>query len=374
MTTYGFAQAGDEQQLLDLANMVFSMADEPTDFARLHPTVYGQPGYAHLHAVARQEGRIIATAALKAVPVRLGAGDSLPCGFIGTVCTHPRHAGQGHMRQLMRMLEARGCEQGMALLVLGGQRQRYQHHGFEQGGTVLYEVVRRRNLAAVEGGGYAFVPLEEAAPPVVDAAYALYRKQVMMGERERTQFVPLLRTWQAQGVAVLAADEPVGYLCAKGEQLSECVLADDARLPAVLKAWLAYRDMPQCTLTLPLHRTGAIDALCMLAEEWQLSDSLMLRVLDWPAALGSLLRFAARHRPLPEGQAVLCIEDEGCYAITVQAGRVTVAPSDKMPDAVYTHRAAVRRLFSAQGCLTGERDALYGWLPLPFSLPASDCF
>ena len=278
------------------------------------------------------------------------------------------------MRQLMRMLEARGCEQGMALLVLGGQRQRYQHHGFEQGGTVLHEVVRRRNLSAVEDGGYAFVPLEEAAPPVVDAAYALYRKQVMVGERERTQFVPLLRTWQAQGVAVLAADEPVGYLCAKGEQLSECVLADDARLPAVLKAWLAYRDMPQCTLTLPLHRTGAIDALCMLAEEWQLSDSLMLRVLDWPAALGSLLRFAARHRPLPEGQAVLCIEDEGCFAITVQAGRVTVAPSDKTPDAVYTHRAAVRRLFSAQGCLTGERDALYGWLPLPFSLPASDCF
>ena len=43
MTTYGFAQPGDEMEILGLANMVFSMADAPIDFARTHPTVYGRP-------------------------------------------------------------------------------------------------------------------------------------------------------------------------------------------------------------------------------------------------------------------------------------------------------------------------------------------
>ena len=114
MMDYGFARPGDEMEIVDLANMVFSMADAPTDFVRLHPAVYSRPGFAGMHAVAREEGRMVAMAALKPMQVRLSAEERLACGFIGTVCTHPRHERRGHMRRLMQLLEERGRGQGMA--------------------------------------------------------------------------------------------------------------------------------------------------------------------------------------------------------------------------------------------------------------------
>ncbi|NLD33526.1 MAG: GNAT family N-acetyltransferase [Clostridiales bacterium] len=376
MTDYGFARPGDEMEILDLANMVFSMADAPTDFVRLHPAVYSRPGFAGIHAVAREEGRMVAMAALKPMQVRLSAEERLACGFIGTVCTHPRHERQGHMRRLMQLLEERGRRQGMALLMLGGQRQLYQRYGYEQGATALHETLTRRNLSAVADAGtpYAFVALEEVDAPVLDTIYNLYLGQLLVDHREKDALVRVLRTWQAQGYAVLRGGQPFGYLCSDGDRLSECVLADDAKLPEVLKAWLAFRGKEQCVITLPLHRGQAIEAVGQLAGKWQLGDSLMLRVMDWPKVVGGMLRFKAAQTALQPGQAVFAVEGEGCWQITVEGQGVAVTPTDKTPDAVFSHRAAVRQFLSSHGGLREARDAFYGWLPLPFSVPSPDWF
>ena len=157
---------------------------------------------------------------------------------------------------------------------------------------MLHETVTRRNLRYLPAAdkAYTFVKLEEAGAAALDAVYALYTQQRMMDQRDKAKFVALLRTWQAQGYAVLQEGKPFGYLCSQGEQLTECVLSDDALLPEVFKAWLAFCGRERCIITLPLHRVQAVDAIRFLAEDWQLRDSLMLHVLDWPAVIGGLLR------------------------------------------------------------------------------------
>ncbi|WHX49067.1 GNAT family N-acetyltransferase [Paenibacillus woosongensis] len=71
--------------------------------------------------------------------------DTLRACYLGTVSIHPRARGEGHMKALMDMWleELRNtCD----MVVLYGQRQRYEYFGFTLGGVKFKYFVGGANV------------------------------------------------------------------------------------------------------------------------------------------------------------------------------------------------------------------------------------
>ena len=91
-------------------------------------------------------------------------GKALKAGFLGMVSVHPKFRGQGHMKALMQMWteEARSRYD---MLVLYGQRQRYEYFGFTGGGMRRQFFVEPANirhaLKDVSCEGFTFRPFFE---------------------------------------------------------------------------------------------------------------------------------------------------------------------------------------------------------------------
>ncbi|MBR5705384.1 MAG: GNAT family N-acetyltransferase, partial [Deltaproteobacteria bacterium] len=200
MTDYRFARPGEEDEILDLINAVFSQKARPHDFAVLLPKVYAHPGFSRLHAVAEVDGRIRGTVAMLPVDIKMGReAETLRGGYIGSVAVHPRYQKQGHMRALMEMQAQRARQMGLDFMALGGQRQRYNYYGFEKAGLALTFFVTSANVrhALKDVIPAEIVPIPKPDSPDMDALYALYEAQPSRVLRPRELFYDTLRTYNS---------------------------------------------------------------------------------------------------------------------------------------------------------------------------------
>lgn len=378
MLEYRQARPEEEADLLDFVNYVFSFSHRPHDFRKLLPKDYEHPGFHRHHLIASREGRIQATVATLPLSLRLSDDSRLSLGYVGTVSVHPRARGEGHMKRLMQLTRERALSEGMEMLVLAGQRQRYNYFGFEKAGALLSFEVNTDNLrhalSAEAGEDVRFTRLSGMAEHEIDQVYRLFERQVMRGERSREALPEFLRSWQAEAFGISKGGEVIGYLCAREKILSEWSLADEALLLPVLKAWLRYRGIGEATLNLPLHRQGELEVLARAAEDYSLFDSFMADVLDWRSVLEKLLRFKAGFVRLQDGERVVSIADRGRFHIGVKQGQPSVTLSEAEPDICLSPLEAVRYFFSFTSLVMPARSMPVNWLPLWFSVPESDAF
>ena len=90
MAVYSKEMHQTSQEILDFADLVFSLSSGSTDFEAILPKAYSQARQ-HIvtHHVMREKGVI--QALVDVYPLTLAAGDlSLKCGYIGTVSVHPK--------------------------------------------------------------------------------------------------------------------------------------------------------------------------------------------------------------------------------------------------------------------------------------------
>jgi predicted N-acetyltransferase YhbS len=114
---------------------------------RQYPHAYRHhPAYSRRLLVLRDQDEIIGALAVHPQRFRLASG-SLDAGGIGVVGTHPQRRGQGIMGHLLHQAVEHMQDQGMALSVLGGDRQRYGWFGWENAGCL-----NRFNLTARQAG------------------------------------------------------------------------------------------------------------------------------------------------------------------------------------------------------------------------------
>ncbi|MHC1785680.1 MAG: GNAT family N-acetyltransferase [Christensenellales bacterium] len=378
MTDYRPALPQEEDDILDLANYVFSLGSRPHDFARLQPRVYARPGSHRYHLVASRGGRLKAMVATLPLRLWLAGDSSLLIGFVGTVCVHPYARGEGHMKALMPMTRDRALAGGMEMLVLGGQRQRYNYFGYERAGSAITFSLNATNLRHRLGGEagdpYTFVPLEGLPPEELSFIQQLHQRQGLIVQRPPEDFVLTLRTWEGAGYGIRQKDRLIGYLYARGEEITEWALEPaDALLP-LMQAWLLHKHLDEVRLTLSLHRREDIAILSEAAESYNVGDTCMIQVLDWRAVLQKLLDFKADHCPLEDGEAVLEITGAGRFLIAVEGGRPLIAPSAAPADLTLDHNAAVLRLFSLQSGFAHAGGPFRNWLPLYFLVPEADSF
>lgn len=377
MTDYQVARPGDEAEILDFANMVFSQAHRPHDFRALLPKMYARRQFAEYHVVARQNGKIVALVGVWPFRLRVLPGRSLNVGYVGTVSVHPYHRGEGHMRELMPLAVQRAREAGMDLMSLGGQRQRYRYFGFEQGGlSVGFDVIAanlRHDFAAADANAFTFAPLAEEDGSMAEAR-ALHARELMTGERPGAAFAEALTSWLGEGVAVRRDGAFVGYLYAVDGDISEWVLTEPALIGPVLKAWMQKKNMNRLSIAAPAHEPDRIRALDAFAERCTIASAGMYRVLDWQRVLSLLMAFRQEKTGLAAGEADLAIRGEGVFHLSAGEGGVRVGRTGDANQNALTAVEAVGLVFSLPNRMGRREDAWHGWFPLPVSVPQADCF
>ena len=376
---YRRALPADRDHLLDFINMVFSIAYEPHNYIERLPKVYAEGRFDNaIHNIAlNANGDIRGVVSL--MPGTLRVGDAaLRTGYVGNVSTHPYGRGEGHMKALMARMKADALSEGMDLVALGGQRQRYGYFGFTPGGLRAVYAVNRSNLrhalADADVQGIDFTPLEGADAALAGAAFDLFDSQPVRMARRREDFSIILRSWRQTPWLILKDGAFAGYLTVSkdGEEIGEILLADMAVLPAALKAWMLSRDVQEVSIPVAPYDRALNRALGAFAEEWQLQVCQKLLVLNFPKVIAALMPLAAARGPMQDGTLSLYV-DGAPLTVAVEAGRVSVTGAAP-EDAPRLTAAQAQELFFSPFADAARAGLPAGWLPLPLYIAETDCF
>lgn len=379
MTEYRQARSEEEREILDFSNMVFAMTAGPIDFRRVYPPIYGRSGFSRFHIIAKdEENRLVSSIAVKPMMLKLAKDESLSAGYLGTVATHPLERDKGHMKELMRLSLERARAEGMELVALGGQRQRYNHYGFEIGAPVITFYLNENNLKDRPiREEFEFIALSKADSQIVDRAYDAYRALEMCADRSREDFADILRTAGGEGYAFISQGEFRGYVYANGHDIYEHSFTGLHAMENIARCWLRFRACKEFEFTAAIHQKSTIAQLGAFAESWSLHDDMMIHVLNWSSVLNKLMSFKARHEALRDGKAFVEIKGQARLKLQVKDNQVCVEEAgDKSssPCISFTPCEAILRFFSPMAQLQAGEDRFYGWFPLMFSIPRPDWF
>lgn len=390
----------DMQEMLDFANMVFSMSSGSTDFERLLPKAYApDKNMTAAHHMIKEDGRI--RACIDVLPIVLSTGEeTLKAGYVGTVGVHPKARGKRYMITLMEQAEAQQREEGADIMILDGNRHRYQHYGFERAGMkycfqITADSIRHccRALSeelAKEKKEYRFELIEAENRELMDKSFALYRQRAVTA-REKESFAISLSSWEADLYAVFSGEAYRGYLSVSADErnILEFALEDGKELPYVIQSFMEETGSEELGMQAGMDEPDKIEELNLMADYYTVNMSHMIKILNYERALRFLLLWKkAMYRgsgALEEGSVVLGVifeekKEQQNYCMEYSKGSVTVTKTKKEAQLVLEEKELVRTLTTSyyfhelQKPESPLQRMPKGWFPLPFFLPEADAF
>lgn len=397
--TYCRGTASDTEDILDFANMVFSMSHGGINFATLLPKAYARERCSILtHHLIRESGKI--RALTDTYPLVLRQTDSeLRAAYIGTVSVHPGSRGKGYMTVLMEAVEADAQARQCDLLILDGRRQRYRHYGFEQAGMRCSFTVRLKDVceycsALHENGGgdcaYRFVLMEpdmEGPGDILDGMYRLYARRNVTA-RTREDFYWCLQSMSADTYAVFKGEMLSGYINISEDEseLFELELDGSVSLAEVLRDFMRELDILELIIAAGADEIAKTECLDRLCGNSRIGMSHQIKILNYPRVLTFLLKWKQKYSSLADGEFVIGVtggeQPKECshYRLRVTGAEVTVCETDAPADVTLEGPELVRVLTTGNFYLMSQRpesplkNAPAGWFPLPFFLPNADTF
>ena len=380
MIHYRLSESRDMEGLIDHINMIFSMLRVPHNFEEMLPKVYSKElRIDDMHVIAEDEkGRLCGCLGMLVFPLRVGES-TLRVGYLGSMAVHPRVRGQGTMGTLMQKQIDRGYELGLDLMVLGGQRQRYQRSGFETGGAgYVYSISRsnvRHALADTDASALTFRKMEQSDVP---AMIKLYDSQIVAGARREENFIAVLKSYRREAWTALKDGKSVGYLSATadGQTIGEIRMEDDALILPAVKAWMGMKDAKNLHIAAAPYDRALGEALAPICESFELSPSIMIRVLKPEIVLPAYMKLNGMMEPLTEGEVILGWEGVGNYRFTVRDGEITVAKTQESAQDVLSQIDFHQLLFGYNRFAVPKVKTKIptNWFPLPVYIPEPDSF
>jgi predicted N-acetyltransferase YhbS len=373
--------APDFERTVDLLNLVFS-AFEPIDFEQAVPKLYRPTDEAMArHVAVERDGHLLAVAGLFPIELQVGS-EQLRVGGIGSVATHPRERDRGHMRRLMAHCLESMQRDGVQLSWLGGQRQRYAHHGYEVCGATWDFELTRRNLRyrREPDAPLRFERICEPDDARLRDVLAWHDRAPIHCRRRPADLLAIAETWHHElylAYDTQAGDDAIGYLVADlpAGVVLEAHTRQGADCGRLVREWLRCqaRDAIRCE-TAPLPSPLA-DALLDCAESWRVRPCGNWRVFDWPRTVGALLRLKRREVGLADGEARIEVSGQGRWRLWVGNGDAGCEPDDGTPEWRGSPSVAMRALFGplppAAAAIPGD-SPLAAWCPLPLYMPRQD--
>lgn len=341
--------------------------------ARL-PFVY-DPDRPERHAVVEVGGDIVSHAAC--VPETLAVGDrtTVDCRGIGGVATAKPHRGNGHMSALLEFWLDRIDADGVPLVELGGDRQRYARFGWEPAGRELvYTITPRSAPETSESGEIARFDGSDAER---EAIRRIHRADSLRVERDGATARSI---YGQRGLETLCyrdeSDAVRAYVCLSRESRDRELRefgGDAPALEALLAALFTRTDVN--ALTAYAHPTNPrTELLEKYSARWRLRPPRSMNVRDLPAVVtayaGPLERRWERRSIARETDLTLGIEgDETAVRLASDRDRLTVETVSDEPSLSIDRRDAPRLLFGGNGRrerLADEYPILEALFPLEY--------
>jgi predicted N-acetyltransferase YhbS len=223
-------------------------------------------------------------------PLKLKVGSStLTCGGIGGVAAAIDHRGQGLMSHLMHEAIRHMREQGWSMSVLWGDRQRYQHFGYQTCGIKFNLRINRRSLqrARIEPS----TTVEEVDKTSSDVLRKLEElsAEIDFGV-EREQLELLLSRPSAR---VFIGDE--GYLISMRERSGDLevteVISPSGSEAELIYGALVWSFGDEANVELAGAQTERAARLSRVCNYWRASPQGMFHIISWPQLLEELAPF-----------------------------------------------------------------------------------
>ncbi|MBQ3706722.1 MAG: GNAT family N-acetyltransferase [Clostridia bacterium] len=361
--------------LMDFMNYVFGFNGSEKDFKKLLPKLY-KPEYdpCYSNYVVTENGKL--KAAIGAFDSDLSVdGEILKSRGIGNVAVHPYSRSKGYMKDCMHLALRDMIEDGVDFSILGGQRQRYQHFGFEHAGQEISVGVDRGNLRrAFEN--VPLTPLEfrdvnADDAELLDRIHALHAAKPVHTIRPRAAFYDIARSWRSSLTAILKDGDFRGYFIGG---LGELTLADHADTVDVVRNYVAQRG--DVHLSFPVWEDDLLARITQFGGGISLDHCEMFNILNYPHVIGALLRFQAKREELGDGALSLFIHGfsgDVRVRIAVQNNEVTLEEVTGDCDLELGHLEAISFLC---GLWSPYRLALTpavrSWFPLPLFVDGAD--
>ncbi len=393
MSEYCIGTAKDAEEILDFANMVFSMSSGSIDFRRTLPKAYlAKRAMMPTHHLMKEDGRIKALIDVYPGELKLGQ-ESLSYGYIGTVSVHPRARSKGYMIELMKRAEDQLRCDGADFILLDGNRHRYQHYGFEKAGmkycfNVTRDSIRHYVNSHVQECGQKdkiyFEFVDSVEHEAVDVMYELYQKRHVTARHDKEEFYLCLCGWEANTYAVMLDDECIGYMntTAEDDNVYEFALMDMLQLPEVIWAFMQEMEPHELAVNVGMDEVEEISILDELSDYYTLNMSHQMKILNYESVLRFLLMWKQQAEgELCDGSYVIGVADiQTNYRLMIKNGVVCVQQTADEADVVYSALELIRALTTSyyfhEVRKKGSplRKAPQGWFPLPFYLPVTDAF
>lgn len=376
------------QDILDFANMVFSMSSGSTDFANLLPKAYSEDRHTRLkHHVTEEHGHI--KGLIDVYPIVLRQEKmTLQAGYIGTVSVHPTCEGQGYMKRLMEQVEQQAKLEGTDLLILDGDRHRYQYYGFEKAGMKYCFNVTDASIKhgcrkhVQKDREIQFEQVDEQSE-YLDVMYACYQKRYVTA-RTKEDFFVCLRSWNAVIYAILEEEQCIGYLNVSYDErnIFEIGLVDEEDLYSVLDAWDREFGVDEVGINVGADESGMIALLESVSDYYTVNMSHQIKILNYEKVLQFLLQWKSCYSELENGRFIIGITEGGIqknFACQIKEGDIKVTEVSEEAQIVMEAKEFVKDMttslyWQTQYSKKNMKKTPEGWFPLPFFLPEADAF
>ena len=361
--------------LMDFMNYVFGFNGNEKDFKKLLPKLY-KPEYdpCYSNYVVTENGKL--KAAIGAFDSDLSVdGEILKSRGIGNVAVHPYSRSKGYMKDCMHLALRDMIEDGVDFSILGGQRQRYQHFGFEHAGQQISVGVDRGNLRrAFEN--VPITPLEfrdvnADDADLLDRIHALHAAKPVHTVRPRASFYDIACSWRSSLTAILRDGDFRGYFIGG---LGELTLADPEDTVDVVRNYVAQRG--DVHLSFPVWETDLLARITRFGGGISFDHCEMFNILNYPHVIAALLRFKAKREELGDGELSLFIRGfagDVSVRIAVKNNEVSVEEGASDCALALGHLEAISFLC---GLWSPHRLALSpavrSWFPLPLFVDGAD--
>lgn len=369
----------DREEIIDFANYVFSFDHKPHNFIEMVPRLYGPESASEkYHYLIKENGRI--KALLCSFPQEIKVGKTvLNLAFIGTVAVHPYSRGKEYMKHLMNAAVADMKRDGADYAALGGQRQRYQYFGFEEGGTEYQFTFETRNLR------HAFrditelmevIPLDNMQRDRWDDIYNLFQQKNVRGIRSREEFPAMLHTWNSTPYLLMEGSKIKGYFSAKEKIIHELILCHESLLLPAIKSIMNSLCINNAFIKAADYEEERLARLSAVCENCSISSNANYQIFHFEKVISAFLKIKEAYTALQDGKIVLQAGDEKVM-ISVCGGQLTVGQADSSCPIISLGNLEAVEFLTAPFSPRRREEAkhfpfLQNWFPIPLYTAALD--
>ena len=380
MTEYLKGTVADNEDILDFCNYVFSHDGTPTDFVKLVPKYYKKGNEApNEHFLVKENSKIKSVIGSFNLQMDI-LGEKIKTAGIGSVSVHPYSRGSGYMKKLMQAAREEMKANGADISILGGQRQRYEHFGYEPAGVEMTYSVNTSNLRHYAGEIFAvsFKQVTESDTDAVEYIKQLHQKQPLTLDRCDKKYYDILISWDSEVYLIEYQGKSCGYFtCNKSySYISELELEDMKLLPSVIKEFFSEFSCRSVSLSSAEFECEKTSVLAQICEGYKVGCNYQYAVFNFKKVVSALLKLKASYTRLSNGKASFKIVNTlGQYGtaeeftVAVKDNEVKISEEVDSECIELDYLEAIRLLFSPSAYFDIKAksfpDCVKNWIPLP---------